>query len=279
MKRRRNKKREKMIMLCSSALVLTVLTLTGVYVKEKNQQIQEDYVVDLSLLEEKPIEEARESDRSEALAEQKPVEEKKEESMPEAEETAPVTSKRVENEEELGERTLTLEDIVEGISETEEREVAVLPTEEAGEESRQEKTARFDNKEQLLWPVVGNILIDYSMEKPVYFASLQQYKCHPAIVIQSVEGQNITAAADGVITKIEKEDQLGNVITMDLGDGYEAKYGQLTNIQVKVGDFAEQGTYLADVAAPTKFYSVEGCNVYFALTKDGKPVNPMEQME
>jgi hypothetical protein len=103
MKRRRNKKREKMIMLCSSALVLTVLTLTGVYVKEKNQQIQEDYVVDLSLLEEKPIEEARESDRSEALAEQKSVEEKKEESMPEAEETAPVTSKRVENEEELGE--------------------------------------------------------------------------------------------------------------------------------------------------------------------------------
>lgn len=279
MKRRRNKKREKMIMLCSSAFVLTVLTLTGVYVKEKNQQIQEDYVVDLSLLEEKPIEEARESDRSEDLAEQKPVEEKKEESMPEAEETAPVTSKRVENEEELGERTLTLEDIVQGISETEEREVAVLPTEEAGEESRQEKTARFDNKEQLLWPVVGNILIDYSMEKPVYFASLQQYKCHPAIVIQSVEGQNITAAADGVITKIEKEDQLGNVITMDLGDGYEAKYGQLTNIQVKVGDFAEQGAYLADVAAPTKFYSVEGCNVYFALTKDGKPVNPMEQME
>ena len=47
-RRRRNQKKEKMLMLFSSLFVLTALTMTGVYVKERNQLNQDDYVVDLS---------------------------------------------------------------------------------------------------------------------------------------------------------------------------------------------------------------------------------------
>lgn len=258
-RKRRNRKKEKMIMLYSSAFVLTVLTLTGVYVKEKNYQTQEDYVVDLSLLEEKEIGEAEER-----------------EEVTKAEETAPVTSKKVENEKELKNEAPV---VIEEVPDIEERTASIVLVEETKEKEEEGKIPEFGEDEQLLWPIVGNILIDYSMDKPVYFSSLQQYKYHPAIVIKAVEGQNITAACDGRITRIDKEDQLGNVITMDLGNGYEASYGQLTNIRVKVGDFVEQGAVLADVAAPTKFYSVEGCNVYFSLKKDGKPINPMEKLK
>lgn len=35
---------------------------------------------------------------------------------------------------------------------------------------------------------------------------------------------------------------------------------------------------IASVAAPTKYYSIEGTNVYFKLTKDGNPVNPMTRL-
>ena len=66
---------------------------------------------------------------------------------------------------------------------------------------------------------------------------------------------------------------------MDLGDGYESVYGQLTNIQVKEGDLVEKGDYIADVATTTKYYSVEGDNVYFALKKDGEAVNPMTKLQ
>ena len=38
---------------------------------------------------------------------------------------------------------------------------------------------------------------------------------------------------------IEKTEELGNVITMDLGSGYEIIYGQLTNLQIKEGDMVE----------------------------------------
>jgi len=48
---------------------------------------------------------------------------------------------------------------------------------------------------------------------------------------------------------------------------------------VKVGDYVEAKTVLGYVSQPTKYYSVEGCNVYFEMRKDGQPVNPVEYME
>ena len=65
---------------------------------------------------------------------------------------------------------------------------------------------------------------------------------------------------------------------MELGGGYQATYGQLTNILVSEGSYVAAGDIIADVAAPTKYFSVEGTNVYFKLTKDGVPVNPMTKL-
>ena len=64
-----------------------------------------------------------------------------------------------------------------------------------------------------------------------------------------------------------------------MADTYEIFYGQLTNIQVKEGDVVEQGDYIGDVAKTTKYYTVEGDNVYFALKKNGEPINPMTKLQ
>ena len=45
------------------------------------------------------------------------------------------------------------------------------------------------------------------------------------------------------------------------------------------GDVVSAGDVLGKVAAPTKYYSVEGPNVYFKLEKDGVPVNPLSWLE
>ena len=64
-------------------------------------------------------------------------------------------------------------------------------------------------------------------------------------------------------------------MTVDLGDGYRAIYGQLKEPNFAVGDYVESGHVLGYVAEPTKYYSVEGSNLYFALQKDGQPVDPV----
>ena len=136
----------------------------------------------------------------------------------------------------------------------------------------------FTDSDTLVWPIVGNVLVNYSMDKTVYFATLDQYKYSPAIVIAAVEGEGITAAADGQVTDIYQDPETGTTVVMNLGDGYELTYGQLKDLAVSEGDMVETGDLVGSVAAPTMYYSVEGANVYFKLTKDGTPVDPMSRL-
>ena len=47
----------------------------------------------------------------------------------------------------------------------------------------------------------------YDVKNTVYYATLDEYKTNPGIVIQSSKGTAIKAAADGVITKITQDDE------------------------------------------------------------------------
>lgn len=137
----------------------------------------------------------------------------------------------------------------------------------------------FGEDDALVWPIVGDVLINYSMDKTIYFPTLDQYKYNPAIVISATQGENITAAADGRVTSVSFDPGTGNTVVMELGNGYELTYGQLENITVSEGSFVHVGDGIGTVAAPTKYYSTEGTNVYFKLTKDGEPVNPMSKLQ
>ncbi len=137
----------------------------------------------------------------------------------------------------------------------------------------------FNEEDGLVWPIVGDVLINYSMDQTIYFPTLDQYKYNPAIVISAAQGENISAAADGRVTSVSYDPGTGNTVVMELGNGYELTYGQLENITVSEGSFVHVGDGIGTVAAPTKYYSLEGTNVYFKLTKDGEPVNPMSRLQ
>ena len=51
-----------------------------------------------------------------------------------------------------------------------------------------------------------------------------------------------------------------------------------TDIEFKEGDYMNVGDIVGTVAAPTKYFAVEGANVYFKLTQNGEPVDPLNQM-
>jgi septal ring factor EnvC (AmiA/AmiB activator) len=74
-------------------------------------------------------------------------------------------------------------------------------------------------------------------------------------------------------------EETGWTMTVELGDGYEAVYGQLKELNFKEGDYVESGHVLGYVSEPTKYYSVEGSNLYFKLQKEGIPVNPVEYFQ
>jgi murein DD-endopeptidase MepM/ murein hydrolase activator NlpD len=133
-------------------------------------------------------------------------------------------------------------------------------------------------KDTAIWPIEGEILLDYSMDASIYFPTLEQYRYNPAMVIAGAVNDKVFAMARGTITDIRESEETGCTVTQDLGDGYTAVYGQLKELNFAEGDTVEAGQVIGYVSEPTKYYSVEGSNVYFSLKKDGEAVDPKEYL-
>lgn len=182
-----------------------------------------------------------------------------------------------------GEKT-PLSEVTDEVEETSSQVAAVeyedpILEEETAQTMVQSTSLSFDQNKNIKWPVKGNIILDYSPDNTVYFATLEQYRCNPSILIQAEAGTAVSACADGKVKEITKSDELGTTLTLDLGNGYEAVYGQLADIKVASGATVSAGEPLAVVATPSKYYVVEGNHVYFQMLKDGEPINPRAFLE
>ena len=141
------------------------------------------------------------------------------------------------------------------------------------------KALTFPEDNVMTWPIDGNVILSYSMDETIYFPTLEQYKYNSALVIAGEVGEEVLAADDGEVTSITQDSQTGLTVRMNLGDGYEAIYGQLKDVTVSEGERVLEGEFIGNLSEPTKYYSVEGCNLYFQLLKDGSPVNPLEYLD
>lgn len=130
----------------------------------------------------------------------------------------------------------------------------------------------------LMWPAAGTILIDYSMDGSVYFPTLNQYKYNPALVIGSDVGNQVLAATKGVVESIYVDEETGTTLVMNIGNGYKLTYGQLKELAVEEGDIVEEGAVIGYVSEPTKYYTQEGSNLYFAMTEQDVPVDPVQYL-
>ena len=139
-----------------------------------------------------------------------------------------------------------------------------------------EKQLHFVPENVTCWPVKGDVLLPFSMDKTVYFPTLDQYQYNRGMVIRANEGDAVCSVTEGRIIDIYDSAETGCTVVQDLGDGYTATYGQLANLTCSEGDVLEAGETLGAVGKVTRYYTVEGTNVYFAMEQDGKPVNPMD---
>lgn len=136
------------------------------------------------------------------------------------------------------------------------------------------KTLNFKENEGLLRPVSGAILMPYSMDRSIYFSTMRDYRYNPALVLEAETGTRISACAAGKVINIFSNEEIGHALTMDLGNGYQITYGQLEGINVTLNSYVDKGDMIASVAAPTKYYCVEGSNLYLKMTRNGEPVDP-----
>ncbi len=288
-------KTEKVIMLASSVMLLSGLTATGIYFKA-NEKPAEQLKIDLSGMEENIDQKATEILQGETVENPMNIANSDLDYDPEWKEDAGISNEELKTD--LVSGTAIAQTHVEDIeaqlddflnpvesedssTESEAQEQLDIVLEDTESDStvsaKAYETAElsFSEEDTLAWPIVGTVLMDYSMDATVYYKTLDQYRYQPGMVIGANKGETITAAATCQVTEIDVDPVLGNTVKMNLGGGYELLYGQLENIKVAEGDILHAGDIVGAVADPTKYYSVEGTNLFIEVTKDGVPVNPM----
>lgn len=264
-KRNTSLKKEKLIMISASAFVLTALTMSGVYMRRLNEETDESRI------------------GTEHLATQE-LSEKVSEIA--ANEDAYKTARDMDADPDSWEvNTINVEALLDkGQKENHEQVEAV--SEVASEESTEEVAAetgakpaevdfRFPMEQKLSWPMVGEIVMKYSMDKTVLFETLGQYRYNPAVIIGGTVGDGVKAPANSLVKEVGSNMEIGTYMVLNIGDGYEITLGQLENLNFKEGDAVEAGVVLGTLASPSIYYSAEGPSLFMKLTKDGESVDPM----
>lgn len=254
-----NNKKAKIIL---NGAVLAVMAALGITVYQIGTSSSKEEIM---------YEEVKEEAKEEGSAETQISEETKEEALVDAD-TSQVKASMEKNED-AEEKKETEEESSDETQEPEETPVETAANPQEAPLNLPE--VNFSEETLMEWPIHGNILVDYSMDSTVYFPTLDQYRLSPAIAVQADEGAPVMSAVNGTVYSVEETAKTGTTVTMELGNGYQAVYGQLKDLNVSEGDTVEKGAIIGYVNAPTKYYSEEGSNLYFAMKKDGKPIDPI----
>lgn len=259
-----------------SLCLLAVVTMMGMYMVGRTDEQQKKLEQQVADAEKQAREQAKARREAEKLQE-----EQKQEAASAGASRDREGEKQEDEAEAKKENAAELEsEFAQAEPETAEIDLTGAETEVAEAETTEEPPLSFSGESaSLLWPVAGNVILGYSMDKTVYFATLDQYKYNPAMIIGGSPDEQVMSAAQGKITAIETTEETGTTVTMDMGDGYEAIYGQLKELAVKEGDVVKAGETIGYLSEPTRFYAKEGCSLYFEIRKDGESIDPMSLLQ
>ena len=137
----------------------------------------------------------------------------------------------------------------------------------------------FSDTSRLSWPVRGNVVLNYSMDSTIYFPTLDQYKCNPGLVIQGDISEPVYAPANACVVSVGNNEEIGTYLTLDLGNEYSVICGQLKEVTAVEGEYLEKGQLMGYVAEPTKYYTVEGSNLYLEMLHKDSSVDPLDYLE
>ena len=82
---------------------------------------------------------------------------------------------------------------------------------------------------------------------------------------------SIYSPADGIVFSIERNDELGNQLMLDHGNGFMTKYGHIAKFEVSVGDIVRKGKIIAQAGNTGR---TTGSRLHYEILINGVPQNP-----
>jgi murein DD-endopeptidase MepM/ murein hydrolase activator NlpD len=167
---------------------------------------------------------------------------------------------------------------------TEEGEDAVDTVLEADEIEESEETAAWTEpvsvpRPMFVWPLTGEVETPYSVTALIYNKTMADWRTHDGLDIAAELGTQVMAAASGVVEKVYKDDMYGMTVVIDHGGGLKSYYSNLAETPtVYEGDSVVTGEIIGAVGDTALAESGEVTHLHFAMTLEGRSVDPMEYL-
>ena len=130
-----------------------------------------------------------------------------------------------------------------------------------------------------VWPVQGEVERGYSVDALAYDVTMADWRTHDGVDVAAEAGALVRAAADGTVESIEQDDLYGTTVTIAHGGGIKTVYSNLAETPtVKVGDEVSAGDVIGSVGETAICEIGEPAHVHFAMSKDGRSLDPAEYL-
>lgn len=126
-------------------------------------------------------------------------------------------------------------------------------------------------------PVVGEISLEYAMDKIVYSKTLEEWRAHAGVDIASERGTPVKASADGVVCDVRNDSYYGITVVVDHGSDLKSVYRNLASDEiVSVNQKVKQGEVIGSIGNTAMDESSEQPHLHFEVLKKDVNVDPME---
>jgi len=133
----------------------------------------------------------------------------------------------------------------------------------------------FTEGDTMHWPVLGEVVMDFAMDRLVFDATLDQWRVNDVLAIGANRGDTVRAAAPGRVQEVTQTRQFGQRVVIDHGNGWLTTYSQLDpDVVVDEGDVVSRGQIIGSVGSPSIFTVRLGYHLGFAVTNNDAPVDP-----
>jgi len=152
--------------------------------------------------------------------------------------------------------------------------ISSISTNVANEESG------IKEKYKYCWPIKGELIKEYAMDKLVYSKTLEMWKTHSGIDIAAKLDSEVVAVYDGKIISIEQDNFYGNTVKIEHTEGYISVYSNLDNLfDIELDMFVKQGQVIGKVGVSAHGEIADQSHLHFEIIKNNEWINPMEVLE
>ena len=126
-------------------------------------------------------------------------------------------------------------------------------------------------------PLTGETLVSYAMDCLTYNPTTRDWRTHDGIDVAAEAGAEVCAAADGTVSSVYSDEEMGMTVVISHEDGYTTKYSCLGGeVPVKPGDMVKMGQVIGTVGQTALMESALGDHLHFSVTKEEKTVDPAD---